>query len=285
MANEILLASQATQTDMISRLISRAFVESVVLLPHIATEELPVGTKVKLFRKDDELGVSATVTEASNYSYGSDSDYAQTTVSLTMGKTVIASKITVEAQQFGGANDADLIARQGRAIARTLDAAIKPLMDGFSQVVTCVGTTTPNDLLQAWYLIDAGNAGRQGNLVGIVSPKAAYELRSYALNAAAPSFTNTPTISLLSGVRGDNGYVGSIPGVDIYSTGGLSTATIYTKGGVYNPDLAICGCYGPVEVARTGANSQGLYTEIASYCFNQVAEWNDLAGVEIDSIT
>jgi hypothetical protein len=286
MANEILLANAETPTDVISSKISRALTEKIVVLPHVQGEDLPVGTKTKLARKDGDLGLAITVAEVDNYTYSSASEYSESSVSLTIGKHVIASKITIEAEDFGGISDQKIIAKQGNSLGRTLDNEVKALADGFSQVVSAVGQTLLiEQLLEAAYLIRAGNAATDGKrLVGFIDFKGRHQLDKQKLSASAPVFAVEGMISLLQSVTQPNGYCGTIPGVDLFECNGLPTAGGNRKSMVINPDLAFFGMYGTVRVFRKNPDSQGLFTEITSSVYSQVAELNDAAGVEVQSV-
>lgn len=284
MANEIKLANVATPTDVISNAISKAFVEKIVCLPHVFGEDLPVGTNLKKARRDAALGLGSTVAEADNYSFSTPSVFTQDSVSLTAAKSVIASKITVEAMEFAGVNDQQIIDKQANSLARTLDNAVKALASGFSQTVSSASVLTIEDGMEAAYLIRAGNAAPDGKrMVWIVDFKGRHQLDKQKIQSGAAAFSNEGMLSLLYGLPQPNGYVGTVPGLDVYEVGGLPTGGGKRSSMVLNPELAIFGIYGTIKVLRKQPDSQGLYTELTSYVFNQVAEWNDAAGVEVES--
>lgn len=287
MANEILLSSSSTPTDVISSAISRELIEKIVCVPHVFAEDLPVGTNVKKARKDGSLGLGATLGEAGNYSFGSDSVITQTSVSLTSAKSVIASKLTVEAEQFGQINDAQVIQKQANSLQRTLDKAVKDLASGFSQSVSSTSVMTVEDMMDAAYLIRAGKAGPMGSnrCVAFLDYKARNEITKQLVQSGASAFNNLELLSLLTGLNTSNlnGYVGNVPGIDVYETGDLPTSGGKRINLVFNPELAFFGIYGVINVLRKQPDSQGLFTELTSYIFNQVAEWNDVAGVTVRS--
>lgn len=286
MANEIKVASQSTPTDVISNAISRALIEKVVCLPHVFTEQLPVGTVTKLARKDDALGLAAEVSEAGNHSITSGDNFTQGEVSLTVAKTVKSVRVSVEAMRFTSLSDAEIIAKISSSISRKLDNDIKTLIDGLSQTLDASGDVTAEILMQAAYLVEEGNAGRDTlPLIYIGHKKSAFKLKKEALYSSANAFTSSPSINLLSGLTTPAGWFGRLPGIELYQVSGLATTGSNTKTGVFNPDLAFFGMYGDLEIARTAPNSQGLYTEICGYVFHQAAEWNDGAGVEVQSLT
>lgn len=284
MANEIKIANAATPTDVISAAISRPLVDKVVCIQHVFAEGLPVGTPVKKARKDAALGLGATVTEASNYTFGSDSEFTQSSVSLTAAKTVIASKITEEAKQFTTITDQDIINKQGNSLARTLDNAVKLLATGWAQTITTANPLLIEDVMECAYLIRAGYANEDGRrLVAILDYKGVHQLGLQAVASSASAFVAPEMLAVLMGLRNPNGFVAPIPGADVYEVGGLPTGGGYRSGMVINPALAMFGIYGPVQVLRKNPDSQGLFTELTSYVFNQVAEWNDAAGIQLKS--
>lgn len=287
MANEIKLANISTPTDMISGEISRALTDKIVCLPHVHASELPVGTPIKKARKDDALGVGVVVSEAGDYTYSSNSEFTQTSVDLTSAKTVIASKISVESKQFAGVTDGDIIMKQANALFRTLDNSVKALASGFSQSVDAGATMLAESLLEAVMLISAGNAADDNSsVVALLTPKQIFQIQKQLIQSGASAWSNLSNLSLLETLEQPNGYAGSLPGgIDVYRVNGLPTGGGDTSAMVINPALAIYGIYGSIEVERDAPNSAGLCTEITSYLFNQVAEYNDPAGVEVLSDT
>jgi hypothetical protein len=285
---EIKLANMATPTDVVSTVISRGLVDKVVLVPFVFAEDLPVGTAVKKARKDVELGAPETVTEAGNYTYeAAKSNFTQGSVSLTTGKSVIASRITAEAYQFSELTDQQVIDKQSRSLSRGLDAAIKALAAGFSQEIEIGGPMNAESLLEAVALISAGNAADDNSpLVAALTPTQVFQIQKQLIQSGASAWSNIQMLSLLQTLEQPNGYAGSLPGgVDVFRTNGMPTESTEVTAMVFNPALAFFGVYGPVQVHRTGMSSQGVYEEILSFIFNQVAEWNDAAGVGVTSIS
>lgn len=291
MANEekILLANIATPTDVVSNLISRALTNKIVLLPFVAAEDLPVGTNIKQARKDGALGEGATTAEATAYTLANaTADYTQSKVQITTAKTVIASQITVEAIQFGQVSDDIIIAKQSNSLARAMDTAVKALAAGFSASVDAGATMTAEALLEAVMLISAGNATEDNTpLVAALTPKQIFQIQKQLIQSGGSAWSNIAMLSLLQTLEQPNGYAGSLPGgVDVYRVNGLPTSGTDTQGMVFNPALAFFGVYGTVQVWRSGITAaNGLCSEIGSYVFNQVAEWNDAAGKIVASDT
>lgn len=279
MAFETEQGNAARVTDVISDAISAALVERVVVAPLVYTEDLPQGTNVKKFRKDGSLTAEA-VAESGTYSFSGSSELTQTSVSATAIKTAVASKLTVEAEQFSDLDISKLAREQGAALARAIDDEILALFDGFSTQVTSTTVLTVDDLMTACYNVFAGNAGGAQTLVGVLDHKGAHEIRKEIANSSASIWSQESLTTLLRGAQeAANGYVGAIPGLELYATSGLPTDSSDDVGLVFNPMLAIAGMVSPsVNVRTSWEGSAGGYTEVYSYIFSDFVEWNDAAG-------
>ncbi len=284
----VLLANSAHPTDVVSDGITAALVQKVVVMPFVKAEDLPANTAVKLFRKDGSV-TAETAAEAAAYTYSANSEISQTTVSATAAKTVVCTKISVEADQFGTITPADIPGYHGAAIARALDDEILALFSGFTgnTAVTATSVLTVADIMQAAYKVNASLAGRDGaNLIGVFDYKGIYEIQKELTQTGATPFAIESMVSLLKSTQGLNGYRGSIPGVDCYCTDGLPTSSSDDVALVFNPDLAFGAMYSPgVQTRETWVGSSGFHTEYSSWIFNKCIEWNDLAGCTVKSDT
>lgn len=284
----VLLANSAHPTDVISDGITAALVQKVVVTPFVRAEDLPSNTATKLFRKDGSV-TAESMAEAGAYTYSASSEITQSTVSATAGKTVVCTKITVEADQFGMVRPEQIPGYHGSAIARALDDEILALFTGFTgnTAVTATSVLTVADILLGAYRVNASLAGRDGaNLIGVFDYKGVYEIQKELVQTGATPFSIESMISLLKSTQGANGYRGSIPGVEIYCTDGLPTSSSDDVGLVFNPDLAFGGMYSPgVQTKETWVGSSGFHTEFASWIFHKVIEWNDKAGCTVKSDT
>jgi hypothetical protein len=283
----VLLANSAHPTDVVSDGITAALAEKVKVVPFVKAEDLPTNTAVKLFRKDGSV-TGETISEAGAYSYSANGEVTQSSVSATAIKTCVCTKITVEGIQFGTISEADIPAYHSAGIGRALDDEIVALFSGFTgNTLTCTSTLTAEDILQGAYKVNASYCARDGqNLVGFFDYKGVYEILKQLVQAGGTAFANESQISLLKGASRNNGYRGSLPGVDIYETDGLPTTGSDDQALVFNPDLAFGGMYGPsVQTWRIPVGSSGFHVEYASWLFHKVIEWNDTAGACIRSDT
>lgn len=286
MANETEISNAAKPTNVVSDAISAALVQAVVCVPHVYAEDLPVGTNVKLFRKDGSLTAEA-VSESATYNFSASSELTQSTITATAVKTAVVSKLTVEAQQFTSIDMNKIAMEQGKAIARKLDDDVLALFDGLTNVVTATNVLTVADIMQGAYTVRSALAGGIGRrLIGIFDYKGIFEVQKELMLSAASALTQAPLITLLTGLPQANGYVGSVPGVDLYQTDGLSTTGGDDQAAVFNPETCFAGVYSPsVQTRQVWVGSGGFWDEIASFVFSHVVEWNDTAGVEVRSDT
>lgn len=287
MANETENANIIGPTDVISDAIAAALVQGIVVVPLIASESVPENTAVKLFRQEGSLAATDGVAESSAYSFSSSSEYTETSVSATAAKTVVASKITVEALRFKNFDVAKTARLQGEALARTLDDNVLALFSGFNNGVTAASIATPDIWLDGVYTVNSSLAGLKGrNLTGVADYKAINELRKHLINSGATAYSHQSMITLLEGKTTPTGYAGSLPGADLYETDGLPTTGGDDIGLVFNPEMAFGAMYdSSVTTNVVWVGSSGLWWEVTSYIFNKVVEWVDAAGCKVRSDT
>lgn len=284
MANETEISNIARRTDDISEAISAALVEQVVCLPLVYMEDTN-GHNVRKFRKDGSLTAEA-IAESGSYSFSASSELTQSSVTATATKAAVASKLTVEAQEFTTMDIDQLAMKQAQAIARYLDDQVLALFDGFSTQVTATSTLTVDDLMDSIYNVHSGFAGGP-NIITILELKGANELKKEVISSGATAFVHERNVSILGdNFVANNGFVGGLPGSTIYATTGQPTSGSDDVALTYNADMAIAGLISPgVRVQMSWEGSAGGYWELYSYTFEDFVEWNDAAGVGLLSNT
>lgn len=276
MANETEYSNWAHQTDVLSVGISAALVNQVVAVPLIYSEDIAA---VKLFQKDGSL-TAEDVAESATYTFSSSSEFTQSNVSATAAKTVIVSKLTVEAEEFRPGGQEKLMMEQGKAIARKLDANIKALATGFSTSVDSGATATPSKLLEALYTVQASANNDSETAILLAGRKCAFNLRDAVQTAGASVWSQPNMTTLMAGITDLKGFAGELPGVRIYQMGGVATSGGNDVNLLYFPSSAIAGMYSnTVKVRTVWVGSGGFWDEISSYTFSKVVEWNDLCGI------
>lgn len=283
MAFETELANIAKRTDDISVAISAALVQRMVVVPLIYSEDLPVGTNVKKFRKNGSLTAEA-LAESTAYTYSASSELTQTSVTVTAVKQVVVSKLTIEALSFSPITPEQIASEQAAALARLLDDNVLALFSGFTgnTAADTGAMLSVEGLMEGAYRVSAAGAPRIGqNLVAVVEHKGAFEIKKQLVQSGAAVFSQANQTSLLNGREVATGYQGSVPGIDVFATDGIPTASSNYENLVFNPDTAFASMYGSVVTAPPVWNAAGMWWEIGSYVFSDVKEWNDRAGCRV----
>jgi hypothetical protein len=288
MAFETEFGNLSHPTDVISDALGPALADAVVVAPLVYTETAPLETNVKLFRKAGTL-TAQDVAESASHNYASGDEYTETEITATLAKSIVYMKITAEAERFHSNALTKTVAEAGRALARRLDDKVLALFSGFStQNNDRSGSTLDVEtLMEAAYSVYAANAGFGRQLVGVVDFKGALEIKKNVNSAAAAIYSQPERTTLLDGAfAAANGFIGSIPGVDLYATSGLPLASSDDVALVFNPDIAIAGMVDPaVTVWENTVTADGMFKEYAAYIFNTFVEWYDGAGVGVLSAT
>jgi len=287
MANETEYGNIAGNTDAVSDAISEAFVQAPVMLPLIKMEPLPDGTRIKLWRKNGSLGAEI-LAESTAYTFSAASELTQATVSSTAAKHVVVSKLTKEAERFRMISVDQMTQEQAKAIARDLDDEVKALTAGFSNTVTAGSTLTKDDLLDAEFNVLAGTAGvSTGRLITILDYKGANEVKKEISSDGGGAWANSSLpglVGLLSTQRGERGFAGTFMAQDIYTTSGLPLNVADDVGLCYDPELAIAGMLGEI-FTDVHYDGESFWWLISSGLFADFVEWNDEAGVGVESDT
>ena len=199
----------------------------------------------------------------------------------------MASKLTVEAEEWSETDISRLALKQGQAIARELDDQILALFSGFSTSVTATTILTVDDVLDSVFNVHNGLAGGARQLVTMLEVKGANELKKEVMSSGASVFSQPGMTSLLgSAFVASNGIIGEVPGTLCFSTVGHPTGSGDDIALTYNPDNAMAGLVSPgvrTQVAWKG--SEGGYWEVYSWIFADFVEWNDEGGIGLRSDT
>lgn len=283
MAFETEYSNIIKNTDVISAGIGPALVTKVVGVPLIYAEDLPVNTNKKLARKNGRL-VAEVLAETTAYTPSANSELTQTSVDCVAQKHVVAAELTAEAMRFTPITPEQVTQMMADALARDLDEEIVDLIPGFSQAVTSGSVATVNDFMDAAFQIDEEEAEKVGgNLRVLIDKKAAHEIRKELVNSSAAVFSQEGMISLLSTMKGPNGYIGSLPGMDFFAKN-TKTDSGKRVSLVFNPDIAFFSMYDTQpNFAAIERRVEGFYLELSAYLFAKVVEWYDVAGCQVRS--
>jgi len=287
-ANVTEFGNAVTLSNTIAALGSPAFVKAVCMTNLVHGEDLPVNSMVKKFPKRGSLSASYPLAEATAQAIGSGGELTDTSADCTAAKAAIVSGLSVEAEQFSSMDLTRIAQEQFSAIARAVDDDALGLISGLSTGRTASSLLTIDDIMLSQMGIYASEVpNKEVPLVLVTSAKGMYGVKKEIVQSGASAWTSQSMLSILGGRPQANCFVGSIPGLcDVYQTSGMGTSGSDTYSALFHPMWTFCGIFGasPISwMARKGA--EGFYTELASYYFFDIAEWNDLAGRYILSDT
>lgn len=281
-------ANAVTMGNVLSTLGSPALVKNVCMMGQMHGENLPVGSQVKSFVKYGSLTAAATLAESTAQSIGSDGELADSKVDATAVKAAIVSGLSVEAEQFSDLDLQRIASEQFSAIARKIDDEALSLFSGLSQTRTASSLATVDDLMLCQMTIYTNNCPEQNiPLTYVTHPKGGYGIRKDIIQSGASAWSNPSMLDILGGQPQQNCFIGEIPGVArVFQTTGLPTSGGDTVGAVFHPKYTFAGIFASAPQSWVNKKgSEGFYTEIASYFFYDLIEWNDLLGVAYASDT
>lgn len=282
------LGNSVTLGNLLSKAGSPALVKGNVMMNHMYTEDLPTQTNVKKFVKLGSL-TGAVLAEATALAPDSNGELTDTSVSATAAKTVVVSGASVELEQFGTIDLARIAREQFSAIARAVDTDGLAMAAGLTNSVTSTTVMTVDDIMLGKFNIHNSNCPNpEVTLTAILGPRAVYNLQKDIIQSGASAWSNPAMLGVFqgSGVKA-NGYVGSIPGIcDVYQTTGFSTSGGDDVQMIIHPMWCLAGMFAAAPqtwIRQKGA--EGFYTEVASFYFYDIIEWNDVCGTKLLSDT
>lgn len=231
---------------------------------------------------------SVSATAATESTVHATSEYTETSpATLTAAEIKVYMEISDKALKFGGA-DLQALAREcGVACAQKFDTDALALLDslnGGTQVGSSGVDCTPGVLLQASYTVRAANV--PGPLVYVLHPVQIYDVQDDLINTTASAWSNETMLTLLNGQPPlSNGFAGSFMNIPVYQstlTESVNAGADWA-GGCFSPQYALAaGFAGGVET-KLGYNVAKGVTEIGVSMWYDVKEYNDSAGVSIET--
>lgn len=273
-----------TKPDVsISAVAAPAFVEKAKVLAQGYVQNFQGISTIK-FNKDGSVS-AAVVAESGGYTFDSGDEITQGYTSCSAQKHLVISKPTVEAERFsnGQFSYADLGAKQGEALARSLDAVWIALFPSITNLVTATSTLTKDDLLDAQYTVhDATKL--DDRLHVMIARKGRNEIRKELTSISASAFSSPNMLSLVDQPIQANGLVGEFSDMLVFNSSGFATTGGDNQQAVYHPQLAFgIGIDTQVYTRSSFVASGGMWTEVASWLFANVVLWNDSAACELRS--
>lgn len=282
------LANSITIGNELATLASPALVKGTIGMNHMYVEDLPTQSNVKKFRKLGSL-VGATLAEATALAVDANGELTDTAISATAAKAVVVSGLSVETQRFGTIDLERVGREQFAALARYIDDDWLSQFTNLATGVTSSSVMTIDDIAQGQLSIyNSKIPNQEVPLSVILGPRAVYNIKKEMIQSGAAAFANSAMLSIFNGQGiAANGRVGSVAGIgDIYQTTGFGTSGGDDIQAIVHPMWCHAGMFDSSPTSwLQNKGSEGFFTELASYYFWDVIEWNDLGGVKLLSDT
>lgn len=257
---------------------------ATVMLNLMSLRNFKMGSdSIKLKKKG-----SLTATNATESTDHATSQYSMTSPNtLTVAESKIFIEISDKALYFSEDADlAELAQECGIALAEKFDtdaAALIDSLNGGTQVGTSGAALTAAILLQANYIFNANKVPGSG--VYLLQPRQIFDVQGEILASAAAIWSNPTELSLLSSKPQANGVRGSFLGDPVFQSSNLESvnAAADWAGGYFSPQFALAAGLGPQIKSSVGYNRKKGVTEIAVSSWYDVKEYDDKAGVSIET--
>lgn len=181
----------------------------------VAMEDITnqAGTMAKKFRKRGSL----TASVVAEVSASTAQTYAETSVTLTLGKATVVVVPSDETIRFSDENEVEKLKVEAvKAIATKEDTDMMSLFSGFSQ--TCGATTTTLTVAKintGSYLLDLNNESASRGIV--LHPKQLNDIKAEIVASAASVYVGGGVQSVTS-FRSGTGFVGTLYGVPVFQS-------------------------------------------------------------------
>lgn len=290
MAYETELANIVHQTDIVSALASKAFVQQDTVFPLIATQSFPDNTNVIKFPKMGSL-TAGTQAESAAYTYAAGDEITDSAVTITGTKKSQAVKITLENRRFGGPMAAveRYVGECVRAINRLAASELKTLIATATNSVTATDVLTKDDILDARYNVASSvmSATEGGKYVGYFDYKGVNELSKELTSTTASAFSGQVDLGILGNASAGTPK-GELFDVVFFETSGLATSGGDDVAAIWDPAAAICcgvdGING-FQMRLKEPEAAEPWNELFMWTFWHMALWNDTAVCKVLSDT
>lgn len=274
---------------------SENLVSKNVWLQHVLRVPMPTESQSLEIAKKGSLG-RLVVPENTAYTYGSYSEYLETSTLLNAIKSAVISKATKEAQKFGRREPFSVIGEeQGKALSLGADEDIATLAAGFTSSVTAAGTGATQLDLQACALdvqiATNGHAAMDGPIVAVLHPKTAFEIGVVNVldptAGALPVFGNSGSTSgaLLEGAnrRTPQGFAANQYGVQIFTTNVIDDDGTNYMNLVFDASRALVGFWDDAAQVDQDLDIENFRNRIATCWFTDFAIHYDEAGCRLEA--
>ncbi len=217
MANEQVLANYNVIAAYLAGTVLPFARGATVLRNLISVKPPDPGAKSATFYKETTVSTASIVGEGSQ---ASKSQLVDTPVTPTTQKMMVYWEPTIEALRYarGHGDPERLKADAGKALGQKFDLDGLALASGFSQSVGTTNTTlTEAKLDEAIYIV--GLSDTIEDIVGILHPKQARDIRTSIIGTTATFFTGGANQSVAQHTRADlRGYLGKYLDTDLFQS-------------------------------------------------------------------
>jgi hypothetical protein len=231
---------------------------------------------------------SVTATAATESTDHAISEYTETTPNtLTAAEIKVYLELSDKAIKFAQASPESLAQEAGVACAMKFDTDAMALFDslnGGTQVGVSGADCTPGILLQATFTLNAQNI--PGPYVFVLNPVQIFDVQDDILLTGAVAWNNAMAMSFFSGQPpAANGFKGEILGCGVFQSTNTESvnANADWAGACLSPSLALAAGFAGDVTTKIGYNVKKGVTEIGVSLWYDVKEYQDLAGVSIET--
>lgn len=229
-----------------------------------------------------------TATAATESTTHATSEYTETSPNtLVAAEIKVYIEVSDKAIKFAQADLGALAREAGLACAQKFDTDAMALFDalnGGTQVGTSGADCTPGILLQAAYTVSANNI--PGALVYVLHPVQRYDVQDDLIATTAAAWSNAQMLTIFNAQPPQaNGFGGSFMGIDVFVS--TNTESVNTDadwaGCCFSPQYALAAGFAGDISTKVGYNVAKGVTELGISMWYNVKEYQDLAGVSIET--
>lgn len=283
----------ALETEFSNYITVAAFLDTAIA-PHFRAAAIMPNLvhTVNFVGKSDSVKLrkagSVSATTATESTVHATSEYTETSpATLLAAEVKVYMELSDKAIKFAQADMNDLAREAGVACAQKFDIDALALLDslnGGTQVGTSGGDLTIANLITAMYTLEAQNI--PGPYVFALHPAQMLDVRNALNTAGAVAWTNARDLAIFSGQPPSvNGFKGEILGASVFQTTNTESVNGNADwaGGCFSPQFALAAGFAGDVTTKVGYNVAKGVTEIGVSLWYDVKEYQDLAGVSIET--
>lgn len=286
MANETTTSTLTLLAAAVESSVAPMFTPAAIMQPLVAPFSLGIPNA-----KAMDLPISGTITASvvAEAAASTPATLTDTKVTLTLKKAVVTIKPTIETLKFSiHGQPARLVNLAVQACVKKYEQDALALATGFSQSVDSSTALTVAKVIEAGYLVKAGNVPT--TVLDCVMSYGASQDVANDIRTSTGAFYGNPNFDPAQKIGAGTvrpGYLGTFFGINWWETGNHTTGSGNDEMMVINRDFALAGLYpmGLVPEFEVATSEHQEFTSgnviIRVYMWYQVAEYVDAAGVRL----